>query len=117
MQIHRELAALLPTCLHAACTTTGYVKGARLFATGDKPVHMFFIASGEVVLERAGFLEKATNNQAEYLAVVTALEEVAAADPEARVLVQADSKLVVEQLSGNWKIKNAELLNAFPFCR
>ncbi len=64
---------------------------------------------GEVVLERAGFLEKATNNQAEYLAVVTALEEVAAADPEARVLVQADSKLVVEQLSGNWKIKNAEL--------
>ncbi len=54
MQIHPELAALLPAGLHAACTTAGYGKGARLFATGDKPAHMFFIASGEVVLERVG---------------------------------------------------------------
>lgn len=64
---------------------------------------------GAVVLERAGFLEKATNNVAEYLAVVTALEEISAADPSAEVTVRADSKLVVEQLSGRWKIKSADL--------
>ncbi|MDO5494708.1 MAG: histidine phosphatase family protein [bacterium] len=65
--------------------------------------------SGTVLLERAGFLGTATNNVAEYMAVVVALEEIAAADPGAQVTVQADSKLVVEQLSGTWKIKNAEL--------
>nr|NLD41065.1 reverse transcriptase-like protein [Actinomycetales bacterium] len=64
---------------------------------------------GGVLLERAGFLGRATNNVAEYMAVVVALEEIAAADPSARVTVRADSKLVVEQLSGRWKIKNAEL--------
>ena len=64
---------------------------------------------GKIVLERAGYLERATNNVAEYLAVVTALEEIAAADPGAEVTVLADSKLVVEQLSGNWKIKSEDL--------
>jgi len=53
-QIHPELAALLPASLNAACVTARHDKGARLFATGDKPVHMFFIASGEVLLERVG---------------------------------------------------------------
>ncbi|HHW82257.1 MAG TPA: reverse transcriptase-like protein, partial [Actinomycetales bacterium] len=64
---------------------------------------------GHLLLERAGFLGRATNNVAEYMAVVVALEEIGAADPSARVTVRADSKLVVEQLSGSWKIKNADL--------
>lgn len=53
-QIHAELAELLPNGLLASCVTSTHDKGVRLFATGDKPVHMFFIASGEVVLERVG---------------------------------------------------------------
>lgn len=65
--------------------------------------------AGRVLLERAGYIGRATNNVAEYMAVVVALEEIAAADPDARVTVRADSKLVVEQLSGRWKIKNADL--------
>lgn len=46
------MAALLPTGLHDVCVSHLHEKGDRLFTTGDKPAHMFFVRSGEVVLER-----------------------------------------------------------------
>lgn len=48
------LSTLLPPQLHSACETASYARGAQLFETGRKPQHMFFIVSGEVVLERLG---------------------------------------------------------------
>lgn len=53
-QLHQELAELLPADLLAACVTSSYAKGERLFGAGQKPRHMFFINSGEVLLERMG---------------------------------------------------------------
>jgi probable phosphoglycerate mutase len=55
----------------------------------------------------------ATNNVAEYRGLIAGLEE--AADLRAtEVAVSMDSKLVVEQMSGRWKVKHADLakLNA-----
>jgi CRP-like cAMP-binding protein len=52
--IQPELRELLPPRLHDLCVTSAYAKGDRLFETGKKPAHMFFIASGEVILERLG---------------------------------------------------------------
>lgn len=48
------LATLLPSPLHGQCDTREHGRGDRLFASGARPVHMFFIAQGEVVLERPG---------------------------------------------------------------
>ncbi len=48
------LSGLLPPELHSDCVSTHYSKGDLLFKTGHKPTHMFFIVSGEVVLERLG---------------------------------------------------------------
>jgi CRP/FNR family transcriptional regulator, dissimilatory nitrate respiration regulator len=53
-QLHPELTELLPNDLHAFCVTAVHQKGEQLFATGGKPVNMFFIRSGEVILERLG---------------------------------------------------------------
>ena len=53
-ELYPTLAALLPTGLHAVCVSNLHEKGDRLFTTGDKPAYMFFIRSGEVVLERVG---------------------------------------------------------------
>lgn len=64
---------------------------------------------GRILLRKAGYLGTATNNVAEYSAVVDALEAIAAADPDAHVTVRADSRLVVEQMSGRWKIKHPEM--------
>lgn len=53
-QIHQELADLLPASLHQVCVSASYAKGERLFSAGEKPQYMFFISSGEVLLERMG---------------------------------------------------------------
>ena len=57
-----------------------------------------------------------TNNEAEYRTMINGLKAALAAieaeghDPsQLKVAVRSDSKLVVEQVSGNWKIKKAEL--------
>jgi ribonuclease H / adenosylcobalamin/alpha-ribazole phosphatase len=64
--------------------------------------------TGEVLAERSESIGVATNNVAEYrglIAGLTAAAELGAAEVEARM----DSKLVVEQMSGRWQIKNPGL--------
>jgi len=51
---HKELQTLLPEHLLDACVEIEAPKGTCLFTAGHKPTHMFFVASGEVVLERLG---------------------------------------------------------------
>ena len=54
------------------------------------------------------WLGVATNNQAEYLALIEGLKEVEAWKPD-RLEVYLDSKLVVEQVNDRWKVKEPEL--------
>jgi ribonuclease H / adenosylcobalamin/alpha-ribazole phosphatase len=63
--------------------------------------------SGEVLVERAEAIGIATNNVAEYRGLIAGLEEACRLDPEAALEVRMDSKLVVEQMAGRWKIKHA----------
>ena len=65
--------------------------------------------TGELVAELGGVLGHATNNVAEYRGLISGLEAVASIDPQAIVEVRMDSKLVVEQMSGRWAMKNAAL--------
>jgi broad specificity phosphatase PhoE/ribonuclease HI len=66
------------------------------------------ITSGEVLLERYASVGTTTNNVAEYSGLIAGLQ--AAADlGAAHVAVRMDSKLVVEQMSGRWQIKNPGL--------
>jgi probable phosphoglycerate mutase len=65
-------------------------------------------ATGAVLAERAATLGVATNNVAEYSGLIAGLE--AARELGARqVDVRMDSKLVVEQMSGRWKIKHPDM--------
>jgi broad specificity phosphatase PhoE/ribonuclease HI len=61
--------------------------------------------TGEVLAERKQFIGTDTNNVAEYRGLIAGLQ--AAADLGAtQVAVRLDSKLVVEQMSGRWQVKN-----------
>ena len=51
----------------------------------------------------------ATNNVAEYRGLIAGLELAAEHAPEAEIEVRMDSKLVVEQMAGNWKIKHPSM--------
>lgn len=66
-------------------------------------------ATGAVVAERADYLGIATNNVAEYNGLVAALKVIAELNPAATVEMRMDSKLVVEQMSGRWKIKHPDM--------
>jgi len=48
------LQELLPVVLQPLCSLLPCVKGERLFPQGKKPEQMFYVASGEVVLQRVG---------------------------------------------------------------
>ncbi len=65
--------------------------------------------SGEVLRETAEFIGVATNNVAEYRGLVAGLRMAYELDPDASVRVRMDSKLVVEQMSGRWKIKHPDM--------
>ncbi len=64
----------------------------------------------EKVLELAEYLGEQTNNWAEYQGVIRGLEKLVELGlQEEQVEVRMDSKLVVEQLLGHWKIKEPGL--------
>ena len=62
-----------------------------------------------VLFEEGKTLGITTNNVAEYSGLVAALEAAHEIDPNAQIEVRMDSKLVVEQMSGNWKIKHVNM--------
>ncbi|MFE6981189.1 bifunctional RNase H/acid phosphatase [Streptomyces griseus] len=70
-------------------------------------------ATGEPLAEAAEYIGVATNNVAEYRGLIAGLEAAKALFPDAgdalRVHVRMDSKLVVEQMSGRWKIKHPDM--------
>jgi broad specificity phosphatase PhoE/ribonuclease HI len=65
--------------------------------------------SGEVIAERAESVGIASNNVAEYSGLVAGLKAVFDIDPGAAVTVRLDSKLLIEQMTGRWKIKSPDL--------
>lgn len=66
-------------------------------------------ATGETLAEAAEFIGVATNNVAEYKGLIAGLRAARELDPSASVRVRMDSKLVVEQMSGRWKIKHPDM--------
>ena len=70
---------------------------------------LFDADTREVIAERAETIGVATNNVAEYRGLIAGLELFHEHAPEAELEVRMDSKLVVEQMSGRWKIKHPDM--------
>jgi len=65
--------------------------------------------TGAVIAEDGSRIGVASNNVAEYSGLIAGLRLAQEFAPEAEVEVRMDSKLVVEQMSGNWKIKHPSM--------
>ena len=65
--------------------------------------------TGDVLRELAEHIGTASNNVAEYRGLIAGLAAVRELDPGASVEARLDSKLVVEQMSGRWKIKHPDM--------
>ena len=92
------------------------MKVLRLFTDGASRGNPGDSGAGIVIEDDQGmrlrglhrWLGKKTNNEAEYLALIDGLKAVEAWKPD-RLEVYLDSKLVVEQMSGQFRIKKPEL--------
>ena len=65
--------------------------------------------NGEPPIEEAGCLGRTTNNQAEYTALVRALEHALRLGTQHRLVVHSDSELMVKQMKGEYRVKDPGL--------
>ncbi len=72
-------------------------------------------SKGEKLSEVSKYIGIATNNTAEYLAAIYALIEASWMNPESIVL-KLDSQLVIRQLNGQYKVRDAKLKKFYDIC-
>jgi len=71
--------------------------------------------NGKQLCAQAKFLHTATNNIAEYTALVCALEKAKSINAE-NLKIFSDSELMVKQINGDYKVKNDDLRELFRQC-
>ncbi len=91
---------------HFVVTADG---GARSNPVGPSAYCAVVYENNEVVKELGASIGVASNNVAEYRGLIAGLKAVNEIDPGATILVKMDSKLVVEQMSGRWKVKHPNM--------
>lgn len=85
-----------------------YVDGASRGNPGPAAVGWVLVSGDGIVAEGAERIGRATNNQAEYAALIRGLEAARDRGYE-EVHVRGDSELVVRQVTGAWETRNPEL--------
>jgi len=65
--------------------------------------------AGSEPIEESGCLGRTTNNQAEYEALIRALERVAALGTHYQLHIRMDSDLIVKQMRGEYRVKDANM--------
>ena len=95
-------------------------KGIIIYTDGGSRGNPGPAAAGFIVAGRpyGEFLGKATNNEAEYKAIIFALKKAkqilgGERSSQAELEVRSDSSLIVEQLSGSYKILEPKLQSLF----
>ncbi len=95
---------------------TIFTDGASRGNPGPASTGFVIKNSHETIFSGGSFLGVATNNTAEYSAIIEAFEKVVMLDSncnQTTLNFKLDSKLAVEQLSGRYKIKNTNLRDFF----
>jgi ribonuclease HI len=64
---------------------------------------------GNAAIEEAGCIGEGTNNQAEYTALIRALEHAARLGNQHRLRIHSDSELIVKQMNGQYRVKDEGL--------
>jgi ribonuclease HI len=88
---------------------TIYCDGAARGNPGPAAIGVvIYDESNNKIAEISNHIGVATNNQAEYLAIIAGLERVVSLGYK-NVIVKADSELVIMQINGLYKIRNTAL--------
>ncbi|MCD6576286.1 MAG: ribonuclease HI family protein [Nanoarchaeota archaeon] len=83
-----------------------YTDGAARGNPGNAAVGFVMFKGDKLIKKNIRYIGKATNNIAEYTAIINALRT---APRNEKVEIYSDSKLVVNQLNGDFKVKKEHL--------
>ena len=86
-----------------------HTDGAARGNPGEAAFAYVISRDGQEPIEVAGLLGRTTNNQAEYTALVRALEHARRLGRDHRLVVHSDSELMVKQMNGEYRVKNEAL--------
>src|SRR5438105_2385131 len=100
-----------------ATPLTIHTDGASRGNPGDAAFAYVISCDGVPPIEEAGCLGELTNNQAEYTALVRALEHTVRLGNGQPVIVHSDSELMVKQMRGEYKVKNDDLRELYNQAR
>src|SRR5580698_2807449 len=93
-------------------TATMHIDGASRGNPGPAAYAVVLARPGMPVLEEADTIGKATNNVAEYTALVEGLK-LASELGVKKLSVFSDSELMVKQMNGIYRVKNPELQDLY----
>jgi ribonuclease HI len=94
-------------------TIYAYTDGASRGNPGESGIGVILKdEEGKVLFSGGGFIGTATNNIAEYEALIACLKKVAVL-PCKKLIVHSDSELMVRQLLGTYRVKNKKLQEYF----
>lgn len=91
-------------------TTEIYIDGASRGNPGDSGIGILFKNNEQYNFKK--YIGIGTNNNAEYTALITALE-IALNSKLLKLIVHTDSMLVANQINGSWKVKDPEIRTLF----
>ncbi len=87
---------------------TVYTDGASRGNPGESGIGVVISKNNTTVKTIKTYLGKATNNQAEYAALIAALEAVLGLGKH-KVRLYTDSQLMANQINGLWKVKHPDI--------
>lgn len=92
------------------CSLTIYIDGACIGNPGKAGIGVvIYNEKGEKIKEISKSIGMATNNIAEYMAFIIALQEGLKLGCREKITVYTDSELLYKQIKGEYKIKNDTL--------
>jgi ribonuclease HI len=94
--------------MSSSAVLTIHIDGAARGNPGPAAFAYVITRNGQLLSEAAGCLGTATNNLAEYTALVRALQRAAELGGE-HLLIRSDSLLLVNQMNGQYRVKNPQL--------
>ena len=86
-----------------------YIDGASKGNPGPAGIGVIIIDAGQVIRNISVYLGHATNNHAEYTALIHALQESLLLKAE-KIVINTDSELVCRQINGIYKVRSAEIM-------
>jgi len=93
-----------------------YIDGASRGNPGKAGVGVIIEEDGRRVAERSEYIGEATNNVAEYSALIIALEEALARNLK-HVEIVTDSELLVRQMLGEYRVRDEKLRKLYDRAR